>query len=87
MLIIDFDTAWSLLAEEVMLALTTRWSCEVKHWFSEAGSDYCGSWVFSKRELTKAEDATLEFGDEDEHGWSEVIGPDWLTDHVPHYGG
>lgn len=55
------------------------------HWFSEAGCDYCGFRVFSKGELTDTEDATLEF-DDDEHGWSEVISPDWLIDNVPHYG-
>lgn len=22
-----------------------------------------------------------------EHGWSDVIGPDWLLGNVPHYGG
>ncbi|HEY3592170.1 MAG TPA: DUF1281 domain-containing protein [Buttiauxella sp.] len=86
-LIIDFDTAWSPPAEEVMLALTTRWSCEVTHWFSEAGSDYCGFRVFSKGELTDADDTSLEYDDEDEDGWSDVIGPDWLIDNVPHYGG
>lgn len=86
-LIIDFDTAWSPPAEEVLMALSRRWSCEVTHWYSEAGSDYCGFRVFSKGELTEADDASLEYDDEDEEGWSGVIGPDWLIDNVPHYGG
>lgn len=69
------------------MALSRRWSCEVTHWYSEAGNDYCGFRSYRYGELTDADDASIEYDDEDEDGWSGVIGPDWLIDNVPHYGG
>lgn len=47
----------------------------------------CGFRAYRYGELTDADDASLEYDDEDEDGWSGVIGPDWLIDNNPHYGG
>lgn len=84
---IDMDTAWSPPAEEVVEAISARWSCEVTHYFSEAGVDYCGYRQYQKGIMVDYIESCLEYGEEDKYGWSHVIGPDWIVDNVAHYGG
>ncbi|ALX97435.1 hypothetical protein AV650_28160 (plasmid) [Serratia fonticola] len=42
---------------------------------------------YEEGRLVDCVDDSLEYDDEDEHGWSDVIGPDWLLGNVAHYGG
>ncbi|WP_065426250.1 MULTISPECIES: DUF1281 domain-containing protein [Serratia] len=84
---IDMDTPWSPPDESVMEALSDRWGCTIDHYFSEAGSDYCGYRRYEEGRLVECADDSLEYDEDDEHGWRDVIGPDWLLGNVPHYGG
>lgn len=84
---IDMDTPWSPPDESVMEALSDKWGCTIDHYFSEAGCDYCGYRRYEEGHLVESVDDSLEYDEEDEHGWSDVIGPDWLLGNVPHYGG
>lgn len=84
---IDTDTAWCPPSESVMEMMSDKWGCTIDHWFSEAGCDYCGYRRYEEGQLVDCIDDSLEYGDEDEHGWSDVTGPDWLLGNVPHYGG
>ena len=84
---IDIDTPWSPPDESVMEALSDKWGCTIDHYFSEAGCDYCGYRRYEEGRLVDCVDDSLEYDDEDEHGWGDVIGPDWLLGNVAHYGG
>ncbi|MDX6041207.1 DUF1281 domain-containing protein [Scandinavium lactucae] len=84
---IDVDTPWAPPGEPVMEALSGRWGCTIDHWFSEAGSDFCGYRRYEEGCVVDCLDDCLEYGEEDEYGWSDVTGPDWLQGNVPHYGG
>lgn len=84
---IDIDTPWSPPDESVMEALSDKWGCTIDHYFSEAGCDYCGYRRYEEGRLVESADDSLEYDEEDEHGWIDVIGPDWLLGNVPHYGG
>lgn len=86
-LCLDVDTAWAPPEEHVLEALSARWECTVHHYYSEAGCDFCGYREYENGELTDCIDGSLEYGDEDEDGYSDVSGPEWLLDNVPHYGG
>ncbi|MEQ9883282.1 DUF1281 domain-containing protein [Pectobacterium brasiliense] len=84
---VDFDTAWSPPTEAVFEALSARYQCEIEHYYSEAGGDYCGFRVYSSGELTQRGEASLEYAEENEEGWAEVIGPEWIVNNVAHFGG
>lgn len=84
---VDMDTAWCPPVESVMEALSDKWGCTIDHWYSEAGCDFCGYRRYEEGCLVECTDGSLEYGDEDEHGWSDVTGPDWLLGNTPHYGG
>jgi hypothetical protein len=86
-IIIDLDTAWSPPSDNVIAALSEFWDCIVDHYFSEVGCDFCGYRQYVRGELFDFIDDSLEFGDEDEEGYCDVIGPDWLIGNVAHYGG
>ena len=87
-LTIDFDTPWSP-PEECLMASLSEGSLTVSHYYSEAGCDFCGYREYEDGELTGLCDDSLEYeySEEDEDGFSDVIGPDWLIGNVPNYGG
>ncbi|EOI1394449.1 hypothetical protein ACMGOD_005680 [Klebsiella oxytoca] len=84
---IDTDTAWAPPEESVMEALSAQWNCIVNHWYSEAGCDFCGYRRYEAGALVDLIDGSLWYADEDEDGYSDVIGPEWLVNHIPHFGG
>lgn len=84
----DFDTPWSPPSEAVLAALSARFNVTVDHFYAEAGCDYCGFALYSDGEQTEACSDALEWSEEeDEDGFRDVTGPDWIVDNVPHYGG
>ena len=86
-LTVEFDTPWSPPDNAVLLALSERYQCSVTHYFSEQGMGFCGMSEYESGELLCSTSDNLEHGEEDEEGFSEVIGPGYIIDHVPHYGG
>ncbi|MDX6917759.1 DUF1281 domain-containing protein [Pectobacterium carotovorum] len=84
---VDFDTAWSPPTESVFAALSEQYQCEIEHYYSEAGCDFCGFRMYSCGELIQLGDSSLEYAEEHEEGWSEVIGPEWILNNVAHFGG
>lgn len=86
-LCIDVDTAWAPPSESVLEALSQRWNCTVRHYYSEAGCDFCGYRLYENGMMMDCIDGSLDYDDEDEDGYSYVIGPEWLVGNVPHYGG
>lgn len=84
----DFDTPWSPPSEAVLAALSARFDVTVDHFYAESGCDYCGFAAYSVGEQTEACSDSLEWSEEeDEDGFREVTGPDWIVDNVAHYGG
>lgn len=83
----DFDTPWGAPESAVLQALSERYQCSVIHYFSEAGEGFCGMSQYVSGKLICEACDFLERGPKDEEGYSEVIGPDYIIDHVPHYGG
>lgn len=84
---IDTDTAWAPPEESVMEALSARWNCTVKHWYSEAGCDFCGYREYEAGAMVELIDDSLWYAEEDEDGYSDVIGPEWLVNNITHFGG
>lgn len=86
-LAVDFDTPWGPPAETLISALSAQFQCSITHYFSEAGGDFCGCRIYEFGELMSTDDDCLEYDSENEEGWSEVCGPDWIIDNVAHFGG
>lgn len=84
---VDFDTPWGPPDNKVLMALSERYQCSVTHYFSEDGEKFCGMSDYDSGKLICTTCDSLEHGPEDEDGFSEVTGPDYIIDHVPHYGG
>lgn len=70
-----------------MEALSARWNCTVKHWYSEAGCDFCGYREYEAGAMVELIDDSLWYAEEDEDGYSDVIGPEWLVNNITHFGG
>lgn len=84
---VDFDTPWSPAGEALFAELSRKYQCHIEHFYSEAGSDFCGYRAYSNGQLIEADDGSLEYQEAEEEGWSEICGPDWIIDKVAHYGG
>jgi hypothetical protein len=84
----DFDTPWSPPSPEVLCALTERYGVTAEHWYAEAGCDYCGWATYSDGVQLEERSDSLEWSEEeDEDGYRDVTGPDWIIDNVASYGG
>lgn len=84
----DFDTPWSPPSPEVLCALTERYGVTAEHWYAEAGCDYCGWATYSGGVQLEERCDSLEWSEEeDEDGYRDVTGPDWIIDNVASYGG
>lgn len=84
----DFDTPWSPPSPEVLCALTERYGVTAEHWYAEAGCDYCGWATYSGGIQLEERCDSLEWSEEeDEDGYRDVTGPDWIIDNVASYGG
>lgn len=86
-LAVDFDTPWCTPHDNVFTELSGQYQCNVKHYFSEAGVNFCGYRAYSAGEQIDSEDDSLEYDEEDEHGWSNVCSPEWILNNVAHFGG
>jgi len=84
----DFDTPWLPPGEAVLEALSHRYGVTIEHWYAESGCNYCGYAAYSSGVQTEACCASLEWSEEeDEYGYRDVTGPDWIIDNVASYGG
>ncbi|MFK3663581.1 DUF1281 domain-containing protein [Scandinavium sp. NPDC088450] len=87
-LTVDFDTPWSPPDERVVALLSERYDCQLSHYYSEAGGDYCGFREYLEGECLSQGDSSLEYEEEEtEEGWSTICGPDWILTNVAHFGG
>lgn len=84
----EFDTPWSPPSAEVLCALSARFHCQVRHIYAEEGCGFCGYSEYDHGRLTDHESDDIEYSDEEnEDGFREVTGPDYILDSLPHYGG
>ena len=84
--VIDFDTAWSP-SLEVTQCLSERYQCEVTHYYAESGCGYCGCTIFDNGEEVEQQADDLIFSEENDEGYTDIIGPDYILKNIGHYGG
>ncbi|MER2950381.1 DUF1281 domain-containing protein [Morganella morganii] len=85
---VTFDTPWSPPSAEVLCALSARFRCQVRHVYAEEGCGFCGYSEYDHGRLADHESDEIEFSDEEnEDGFRDVTGPDYILDSLPHYGG
>lgn len=84
---VDYDTPWSPLYGRVFATLSERFGVTIEHWYAESGCNFSGYDTYSNGELTDSLSSALEWGEEDEGGFTCVTGPDWIINNVGHYGG
>jgi len=72
----------------VLAALSLGYGVTVEHWYAEAGCDYCGYALYTGGEQTETCCDSLEWSnEEDEDGFREVTGPEWILGNVANCGG
>lgn len=85
-LCIEFDTAWSPVCD-VSQMLSAHYQCEVEHIYAEQGMGFCGHYTFVNGELIdELYGDRLVFSEDDDSGWPNVIGPDYIME-LGHFGG
>ncbi|WP_305840138.1 DUF1281 domain-containing protein [Photobacterium leiognathi] len=85
-IVIDFDTAWSP-SLEVTQCLSERYQCDVTHYYAESGCGYGGCYTFECGECVEQQTDDLIFSEENEEGYVDVVGPDYIVDNLGHFGG
>ncbi|WP_426575625.1 DUF1281 domain-containing protein (plasmid) [Xenorhabdus stockiae] len=83
----DFDTLWSPPKVEIMSLLSECYECDITHYYCVQERGYCGYAVYKKGDLIEFNSDRLEYGDEDEDGYSKVIEPSYIIDNMAHFGG
>ncbi|EOI7870195.1 DUF1281 domain-containing protein [Yersinia enterocolitica] len=89
-LTLDFDTPWGPPSNDVLSALSRQFDCDVMHYFSESGCGFCGYGEYSKGDLLDGANDNIEFEEfmgDDGYEYSREIGPDYIIDNLPHFGG
>ncbi|WP_242535246.1 hypothetical protein [Proteus mirabilis] len=84
---VTFDTPWSLPSAGLVCSVyafsAVRSSC-----LCEEGCGFCGYSEYDHGRLADHESDEIEYSDEEnEDGFRDVTGPDYILDSLPHYGG
>ena len=67
--------------------LSERYQCEVTHYYAESGCGYCGCTIFDNGEEVEQQADDLIFSEENDEGYTDIIGPDYILKNIGHYGG
>ncbi|PWK94386.1 hypothetical protein C7431_111123 [Pantoea allii] len=67
---VDFDTPWSPPDDCVFAALSEQFGVATEHWYAESGCNLCVYDTYSNGELTESLSSSLEWGEEDEDGYT-----------------
>lgn len=87
LVIVDFDTPWGPPAQEVFRRLSALYQCRIVHYFCEQGMGFCGFAEYENAAFVNGSSDELQYGEEDEEGHSDIVGPDYIFGNVAHYGG
>ncbi|ANU39412.1 DUF1281 domain-containing protein [Vibrio scophthalmi] len=85
---LEFDTAWSP-AIPPMAELAARFPESVfTHYFVEIGCSFCGYVSYEDGIVQEDRDDSLVFSDEEnDEGYHDLVGPDYLIENFDRYGG
>lgn len=86
-IMVDFDTPWSQPKRAVFEALSKKYQCSFAHFYSEAGVAFCGYDIYVDGQLVRFDYGELLYSEQDEEGFCQVIGPDYILNNVGNYGG
>ncbi|MCD1127441.1 DUF1281 domain-containing protein [Jinshanibacter sp. LJY008] len=84
---VDFDSPWSPPNDAVMEALSKRFDCQLVHYYCEEGDCFCGRGEYEQGTLIERVCDELVYGEMDDEGMSEIIGPDYILENISHFGG
>ena len=71
----------------VTQCLSERYQCEVTHYYAESGCGYCGCTIFDNGKEVEQQADDLIFSEENDEGYTDIIGPDYILKNIGHYGG
>jgi hypothetical protein len=85
---LEFDTAWSPAIPPIEVLASRYPNMTITHYFCEAGMCFCGYRRYEKGDLYEEQWDTLEYSEhENEEGYYDVTGPDYIANTFECYGG